>query len=218
MMFTKKTLLALCLCMPSLVFAQNTTPLQKVSYALGYSLGEHIPPEADINAIIAGLRDVRSQQPAKYSDAEMQVAYATYQKEIEQQNQQAHASTKAEGTAFLTQNAKKAGVKTTASGLQYQIITQGTGKKPKASSKVSVHYEGRLIDGTVFDSSYKRGQPIAFPLNGVIKGWTEGLQLLQEGGKMRLFIPAHLAYGDREMPSIPAHSTLIFDVELLKVH
>lgn len=217
MMFTKKTLLALCLCVPSLSFAQNATPLQKVSYSFGYTLGE-LHPDIDIQELIAGLRDVRNNQPSKYTAEETQTAFVRYQKEIEQQNQQTHASSKAEGTAFLTQNAKKAGVKTTASGLQYQIITQGTGKKPKASSKVSVHYEGRLIDGTVFDSSYKRGQPIAFPLNGVIKGWTEGLQLLQEGGKMRLFIPAHLAYGDREMPSIPAHSTLIFDVELLKVH
>ncbi|QWF72444.1 FKBP-type peptidyl-prolyl cis-trans isomerase [Methylomonas paludis] len=123
----------------------------------------------------------------------------------------------AAGTAFLAENAKKPGVITTASGLQYQVLTEGTGATPKATDTVTVHYEGTTIDGKVFDSSYKRGAPASFPLNRVIPGWTEGLQLIKEGGKSRLFIPANLAYGARQAgPDIGPNSTLIFDVELIK--
>ena len=110
---------------------------------------------------------------------------------------------------FLAENKTKAGVKTTASGLQYIITKEGTGKQPTAQSIVKVHYEGRLINGQVFDSSYKRGQPVEFPLNQVIPGWTEGLQLMKEGGKATFFIPSNLAYGPQELPGIPANSTLI---------
>ena len=125
---------------------------------------------------------------------------------------------KAAGEAFLAENAQKEGVKTTASGLQYTIITEGTGAAPSATSNVTVHYEGTTINGKVFDSSYKRGEPTSFPLNRVIAGWTEGLQLMKEGGKARFFIPAQLAYGERHAgPSIGPNSTLIFDVELIKV-
>lgn len=125
---------------------------------------------------------------------------------------------KAKGTAFLAENGKKAGVTTTASGLQYRVITQGTGAKPLATDKVKVHYKGTLIDGSEFDSSYKRGEPIEFPLNGVIKGWTEGVQLMNVGSKFEFFIPSDLAYGDREVGGvIPAGSTLIFEVELLGI-
>ncbi|MFM8437975.1 MAG: FKBP-type peptidyl-prolyl cis-trans isomerase, partial [Candidatus Kapaibacterium sp.] len=125
---------------------------------------------------------------------------------------------KAKGAAFLAENAKKAGVTTTASGLQYRVITQGTGAKPLATDKVKVHYKGTLIDGSEFDSSYKRGEPIEFPLNGVIKGWTEGVQLMSVGSKYEFFIPSELAYGDREVGGvIPAGSTLVFEVELLGI-
>lgn len=132
--------------------------------------------------------------------------------------QVSNADNKAMGEAFLAENGKMEGVITTASGLQYQVITEGTGASPNATSNVTVHYEGTTIDGKVFDSSYKRGEPITFGLNRVIAGWTEGLQLMKEGGKARLFIPSNLAYGERHAgPSIGPNSTLIFDVELIKV-
>jgi len=129
-----------------------------------------------------------------------------------------NADNKAMGEAFLAENGKMEGVITTASGLQYQVITEGTGASPNATSNVTVHYEGTTIDGKVFDSSYKRGEPITFGLNRVIAGWTEGLQLMKEGGKAKLFIPSNLAYGERHAgPGIGPNSTLIFDVELIKV-
>ena len=125
---------------------------------------------------------------------------------------------KAEGEAYLAENAKKDGVITTASGLQYTVLKEGTGKSPKATDTVVCHYEGFLTNGTVFDSSIQRGEPAAFPLNGVIAGWTEGLQLMKEGGKNRFFIPYHLAYGEAgEAGSIPPYAALIFDVELIEV-
>ena len=131
-----------------------------------------------------------------------------------------HASTKAkeEGEKFLAENAKREGVKTTASGLQYEVLEATLGQKPKATDTVKVHYEGTLIDGTIFDSSYKRGESISFPLNGVIKGWTEGLQLMSVGSKYKFFIPYQLAYGERGAgASIPPYAALIFTVELLGI-
>ena len=125
---------------------------------------------------------------------------------------------KAEGEQFLAENAKRAGVKTTASGLQYEVLEATLGQKPKATDTVKVHYEGTLIDGTVFDSSYKRGEAISFPLSGVIKGWTEGLQLMSVGSKFKFFIPYQLAYGERGAgASIPPYAALIFTVELLGI-
>lgn len=122
------------------------------------------------------------------------------------------------GQAFLKQNSTQAGVKTTPSGLQYKVITEGKGKSPKATDTVLVHYRGTTIDGREFDSSYKRNEPISFPLNGVIPGWTEGVQLMKEGGKIQLFIPSNLAYGSRGAGGvIPPDATLVFDIELLKV-
>ena len=136
---------------------------------------------------------------------------------FEMKNQKAEANLKA-GEKFLEENGKRPGVVVLASGLQYEIITEGTGPKPKATNKVTCHYHGTLIDGTVFDSSVQRGQPATFPLNMVIKGWTEGLQLMTEGSKWRFFIPPHLGYGDRQVSAqIGANSTLIFDVELLEI-
>ena len=128
------------------------------------------------------------------------------------------AKAKEEGEKFLAENAKREGVKTTASGLQYEVLEATLGQKPKATDSVRVHYEGTLIDGTVFDSSYKRGESIAFPLNGVIKGWTEGLQLMSVGSKYKFFIPYQLAYGERGAgASIPPYAALIFIVELLGI-
>lgn len=128
------------------------------------------------------------------------------------------SSNLAKGQAFLKENASKPGVKTTPSGLQYLVLEEGKGKSPKSTDTVLVHYKGNLLDGTEFDSSYKRNEPISFPLNGVIPGWTEGVQLMKEGGKIRLFIPSNLAYGSRGAGGvIPPDSTLVFDIELLKV-
>ena len=128
------------------------------------------------------------------------------------------SSNLAKGQTFLKENATKPGVHTTPSGLQYKVVTEGHGKSPKATDTVLVHYRGTTIDGTEFDSSYKRNEPISFPLNGVIPGWTEGVQLMKEGGKLQLFIPSNLAYGSRGAGGVIApDSTLIFDIELLKV-
>lgn len=128
------------------------------------------------------------------------------------------SSNLAKGQAFLKENATKPGVHTTPSGLQYKVITEGHGKSPKSTDTVLVHYRGTTIDGTEFDSSYKRNEPISFPLNGVIPGWTEGVQHMKEGGKMQLFIPSNLAYGSRGAGGVIApDSTLVFDIELLKV-
>lgn len=136
---------------------------------------------------------------------------------FEMKNQKAEANLKA-GEKFLEENGKKPGVVVLASGLQYEILTEGTGPKPTAKDKVTCHYHGTLIDGTVFDSSVRRGQPATFPLNMVIKGWTEGLQLMTVGSKWKFFIPPHLGYGDRQVSAqIGPNSTLIFDVELLDI-
>jgi FKBP-type peptidyl-prolyl cis-trans isomerase len=134
-------------------------------------------------------------------------------------DQQAQAA-KAEGEAFLADNAQKEGINTTPSGLQYIHTEEGSGASPDANDEVTVHYRGTLLDGTEFDSSFKRGEPISFPLNGVIKGWTEGLQLMKEGGKTTFYIPQDLAYGARPAPggAIPPYAALIFDVELIKVN
>lgn len=197
---------------------KDASNLQKISYALGYSLAQQVPPEADANALIIGFRDARDSKEAIYSNEEMQAAFEGYQKEMENQAKDiAKSKTPPEVTEFFTENAKKAGVKTTESGLQYKIIKEGKGKSPSPTAKITVHYEGKLLNGSIFDSSLKRGEPTVFPLNAVIPGWTEGLSLMKEGGKAELYIPADLAYGDREMPGIPANSPLIFEVELLKI-
>jgi len=138
-------------------------------------------------------------------------------KNLRAKREQLAAEAKQKGTLFLAENVNQEGVQTTASGLQYKVLKEGTGRKPTKNDSVTVHYVGKLINGDVFDSSVKRGQPATFPLNGVIKGWTEGLQLMKEGAKYRFFIPAELGYGNRSAGKIPAHSTLIFDVELIAV-
>src|SRR5438105_15262321 len=140
------------------------------------------------------------------------------EKDMEQKKQAAAQKKRAEGAKFLEENKKKEGVKTTASGLQYKLIKEGTGAQPKATDTVTVNYRGTLINGTEFDSSYKRGEPATFPVNGVIKGWTEALQLMKAGSKYQLFIPPNLAYGERAVgPDISPNSTLIFEVELTGV-
>ncbi|MCH4244383.1 FKBP-type peptidyl-prolyl cis-trans isomerase [Acinetobacter gerneri] len=200
----------------SVVFADSN--IDKISYALGYEVSKQTPDSTNIEQFIAGIKDASQKKPSKYTDQELQQAYLEYQK-IESKNQEIEAKKNlALSEDFLKKNALKSGVKTTKSGLQYKITQQGTGKSPNKSDIVRVQYKGQLTDGTVFDSSYDREGPIEFPLDQVITGWTEGLQLLKEGGKMVLYIPPKLAYGDEGVSgTIPANSVLIFDVELLKI-
>lgn len=192
--------------------------MDKVSYALGMSIGHQLQQmnatDLNIDDFAQAITDVFNGD-AKLSDAEAQVAVQDFfSRKAEEQAKAA----KAEGENFLAENAKKEGVKTLPSGLQYKVLREGDGRKPSATDKVECHYEGTLINGEVFDSSYRRGETATFGLNQVIKGWTEGLQLMQEGAKYRFFIPYNLAYGEHGAgQSIPPYAALIFDVELIKV-
>ena len=192
--------------------------MDKVSYALGMSIGHQLQQMNDtdlnIDDFAQAITDVFNGD-AKLSDAEAQAAVQDFfSRKAEEQAKAA----KAEGENFLAENAKKEGVKTLPSGLQYKVLREGDGRKPSATDKVECHYEGTLINGEVFDSSYRRGETATFGLNQVIKGWTEGLQLMQEGAKYRFFIPYNLAYGEHGAgQSIPPYAALIFDVELIKV-
>lgn len=191
--------------------------IQKISYALGYQVSQQTPPDLDGSQFVQGFNDGRVHKAPAYTEQEIQQALVAYQQETQQKAQAKSEGNADAGKTFLAENAKKAGIKTTASGLQYEVIKEGTGATPTATSQVTVNYEGKLIDGTVFDSSFARHEPVTFGLNQVIPGWTEGLQLMKEGGRYRFFIPAELGYGAQETGTIPANSTLIFDVELLKV-
>ena len=192
----------------------------KVSYSIGMNIGFNLSRQkVDINPDIlaAGIKDALAGKPQLTTDQVKEVM-AQFEKDMEAKQKQAGEKNKTEGAKFLEDNKRKSDVKTTASGLQYKVIKEGTGAKPKATDTVSVNYRGTLIDGTEFDSSYKRGQPATFPLNGVIKGWTEGVQLMKTGSKYQFFVPADLAYGERAVsPDIGANATLIFEVELLEI-
>ena len=199
--------------------------MDKVSYALGIGIGRQLSQmgAADLNIddFAQAIKDVIAGD-LKLGDAEaQQIVQEFFAKQEEKQKAEAAEKGKAAkqyGEKFLAENGKKEGVITTASGLQYQVLREGNGQSPKATDTVECHYEGTLIDGTKFDSSYDRGQTATFPLNQVIAGWTEGLQLMKEGGKYRFFIPYELGYGERGAgASIPPFSTLVFDVELVSV-
>ena len=208
-----------------LVIAEEKAQLKdlrdKVSYAVGLNVGTNFKKqgqELNADAVLAGLKDAQSGKQPALSEKEMKETMEAWSKQMEEKQKAAGEKNSTEGTKFLEENKKKPGVKTTASGLQYKVIKEGTGAQPKATDTVSVNYRGTLINGTEFDSSYKRGQPVTFPLNGVIKGWTEGVQLMKTGAKYQFFIPSDLAYGARAMgPDITPNSTLIFEVELLEV-
>ncbi len=198
--------------------SKDASSIQKISYALGYEVAHQTPPELDVDSFVTGIRQGHARAKPAYTEEELQAAYVQFQQDMQKKQLEQAQKAESDSNSFLTENAKKAGVQTTASGLQYKIIKEGTGKQPNATSRVTVHYKGQLTDGKVFDSSYDRGEPVEFPLNQVIPGWTEGLQLLKEGGKATLYIPAKLGYGEQGVPgTIPPNSTLIFDVELLKV-
>lgn len=187
----------------------------RVSYGVGRQMGEQLASNAfdgvDAQAVAQGVIDALTGENSQVSRQDIEEAFRTMSTRMQEKYSQA-------GELFLAENAQKEGITVTASGLQYAIITAGSGEKPTATSRVRTHYHGMLIDGTVFDSSVDRGQPIDFAVGGVIAGWTEALQLMPVGSKWRLYIPQDLAYGARGAgESIPPHSALIFDVELLAI-
>jgi FKBP-type peptidyl-prolyl cis-trans isomerase FklB len=196
------------------------TQREKTSYALGVEVGSNLKRQGvDLDAalIAKGLQDALAGGTMLLTEAEVREVVQAFQRELMAKQQEAQksvsAKAKAEGEAFLAANATKEGVVTLPSGLQYKVITPGSGASPKASDTVTVHYRGRLIDGTEFDSSYKRNEPTSFPVGGVIPGWTEALQLMKVGAKWELYIPAKIAYGDRGAGGvIPPGATLVFVV------
>ena len=200
--------------------------MDKLSYALGIGIGSQLAGMGakglNIDDFAQAVKDVISGTPLKVNNAEAQSLVQAFFKEQEDKQRAAAAEAgkvaKAAGESFLADNAKKEGVVVLPSGLQYQVLKEGNGKKPSSTDQVKCHYEGTLIDGTIFDSSYQRNEPATFGLNQVIAGWTEGVQLMSEGAKYRFFIPYNLAYGERGAGAqIPPFAALVFDVELLKV-
>ena len=216
----------LCLGLAPVVWAENTNQLSdeksRVSYAIGMMLGHNWQQqglEVDPEIAARAIKDVQSGGATLLTQTEMQETLAAFQKEfkVKQQKMQAElaVTNKAAGAAFLATNKNNPGVNALPDGLQYIVITNGTGAMPAASDVVTVNYRGTLINGTEFDSSYKRGQPAQFPVGGVIHGWTEALQKMNVGSKWKLFIPSELAYGENGQRGIPPNSVLIFEVELL---
>ncbi len=187
---------------------------EKVSYIIGMDIGSNLKRQlidVDPNIFAKGIKDALSGEKPLLTDQEIQETMIAFQKEMMEKQ-------KKRGEAFLAENKNKEGVKTLPSGLQYKVIKAGTGKKPKLNDTVATNYRGTLIDGTEFDNSYKRGQPANFPVSGVIPGWTEALQLMEEGAKWQLFIPSNLAYGERGAGgAIGPNATLIFEIELISI-
>jgi len=197
----------------------------KISYIIGLDIGSNFKKQSidiDPDILLKGMKDALAGKKAALSEEEIRETKAAFQKEMKAKQEEIAKKlgekNKKEGEAFLAENKKKEGVKTLPSGLQYKVIKAGKGKKPNLTDTVKTHYKGTLIDGTEFDSSYRRGQPATFSVNGVIPGWTEALQLMEEGAKWQLFIPSHLAYGDRGAGHIIGpNATLIFEIELISI-
>lgn len=202
------------------LLAQNEqTNMDSLSYSIGLLMGQNLKAQGfdgiDATSMAAAVEDVLAGNDYKVPQDEAQALVNTYAQKMQEKKTKA---AKEGGDIFLAQNKTKAGVTTTASGLQYEVITAGEGVSPGPTDKVNVHYHGTLVDGSVFDSSVDRGEPISFPVNGVIQGWQEALQLMKVGDKWRVFIPSDLGYGARGAGAkIPPHSTLIFEVELLGI-
>jgi FKBP-type peptidyl-prolyl cis-trans isomerase FklB len=198
---------------------------EKISYSIGTEIGKNFKKQSidvDPEVLLKGIQDGTSGGKALMTEQEIRDTLTAFQKERmtkqEEETKKIGEKNRKEGEAFLAANKKKEGVKTLASGLQYKVIKPGTGKKPKSTDTVTTHYRGTLIDGTEFDSSYNRSQPATFPVHGVIPGWTEALQLMEEGAKWQLFIPSKLGYGERGAgQTIGPNATLIFEVELISV-
>ncbi|WP_447590232.1 FKBP-type peptidyl-prolyl cis-trans isomerase [Aquipseudomonas campi] len=198
------------------------TPAQKASYGIGLNMGKSLSQQGiedlDPKAMSQGIEDALGKKEQKLKDEELVEAFTFLQQRAEQRMQALNEESAKAGKKFLEENAKKEGVTTTASGLQYEVLKKADGAQPKATDVVTVHYEGKLTDGTVFDSSVERGSPIDLPVSGVIPGWVEGLQLMHVGEKYKLYIPSELAYGDQSpSPTIPANSVLVFELELLAI-
>lgn len=193
---------------------------EKLSYIVGMDIGKNLRTQlfdVDPAILTRGIKDALSGNKSVLTDQEVRDTLTAFQKDMIAKRQVLAAKNRKEGEAFLVENKKKKNVTTLPSGLQYKVIKAGTGKKPKPTDTVTVNYRGTLIDGTEFDSSYRRGQPITFPLNGVIPGWTEALGLMQEGAKWQIFVPSNLAYGEKGSDQIEPNATLIFEVELISV-
>ena len=193
--------------------------MEKLSYALGMVIGHNLKGMGVKNLsqedFAKAMNDVLTNQTTSLTDQEAQKLVGDF---LQKQQEEATREIREEGERFLAENAKKEGVVVLPSGLQYTVLTEGTGAQPKATDRVKCHYEGTLTNGQVFDSSYRRGEPAVFPLNGVIAGWTEGVQLMKEGAKYRFFIPYNLAYGERGAgQAIPPYAALVFDVELISI-
>lgn len=193
--------------------------MEKLSYALGMVIGHNLKGMGVKNLsqddFAKAMNDVLTNQTTSLTDQEAQKLVGDF---LQKQQEEATREIREEGERFLAENAKKEGVVVLPSGLQYTVLTEGTGAQPKATDRVKCHYEGTLTNGQVLDSSYRRGEPAVFPLNGVIAGWTEGVQLMKEGAKYRFFIPYNLAYGERGAgQAIPPYAALVFDVELISI-
>jgi|KBSSwiStaDraftv2_1062776.scaffolds.fasta_scaffold753080_1 FKBP-type peptidyl-prolyl cis-trans isomerase len=192
-------------------------PKDRISYALGVNFGQNLKNqgvEANLELVRKGIEEALAGKP-QLNDAQLRETFNELRTQVTAHMEEKKKQAKAEGDKFLAENAKKPGIEKTASGLQYRILTPGSGNTPGTNDEVTVNYTGKLIDGTVFDSSEKQGKPVKFRINGVIRGWTEALLKMKKGAKWELFIPSELAYGERARPSIPANSTLIFTVELV---
>ncbi len=212
----------LSLVMAVTIFACDNSSLEsdkeKYSYALGRRVGEQVKNDGvtlDLDAFTLAMKDVMNEEESRLSQEEIQKAFMTMSQELRQKQNAEIKKELEKSNAFLEENLEKEGVKVTSSGLQYKVLKEGTGRTPDEKDQVTVHYKGTLADGTVFDSSYKRGEPVTFPLNQVIPGWTEGVQLMKKGAKYRFFIPPTLGYGERGNREIPGNAVLIFDIELL---
>jgi FKBP-type peptidyl-prolyl cis-trans isomerase len=200
--------------------AKLDTDMQKASYAIGQQLGQNLKGqniEIDVDVLATSIKHVMASKESQMKPEEMQAAIMKLQELVGQKAKEDGEKQKAAGLAFLEKNKTEPGFKVTSSGLQYSVVTEGSGKSPTLNDTVVAHYKGTLIDGKVFDSSYDRGQPAEFPVGGVIKGWTEALQMMKKGGKMKLAIPSELAYGESGRPGIPPNSVLLFDVELVDI-
>ena len=200
------------------------TPKDRLSYGVGVDMANNLKKyelDIDLDLYLRGIKDGLAGKKLLLTEDEVKAIILEMQKDVTSKLQEKGRAqmekNKIDGEAFLVENKKKEGVKELPSGLQYRVLTEGMGKSPQGTDSVVVNYRGTLIDGTEFDSSYKRGAPATFPVSGIIKGWSEALQLMKEGAKWQLFMPAGIAYAERGMPGIPPNSALIFEVELLKI-
>lgn len=202
--------------------AELKTPAQKASYGIGLSMGKNLSQEGmddlDSQAVALGIEDALAKKDQRLTDEELMEAFGFLQARAQERMSALNDEAAKAGADFLVENAKRDGVQTTESGLQYEVVKKAEGAQPKVSDVVSVHYQGTLVDGSVFDSSIERGEPVEFPVGDVIPGWVEGLQLMKVGEKYKFYIPSELAYGAQSpTPAIPANSTLVFEVELLDI-